>query len=92
MPSVTPAVDLLRIDDQLTPDERLVRDTVREFTADRIEPHIADWFEAGTVPRDLLPEVGKLGVLGMHLTGYGCAGMSSVDYGLACMELEAADS
>jgi glutaryl-CoA dehydrogenase len=90
MPSATP--DLLRIDDQLTPDERLVRDTVREFTADRIEPHIADWFEAGTVPRDLMPELGKLGLLGMHLTGYGCAGMGAVAYGVACRELEAADS
>ena len=92
MPSATHAADLLRIDDQLTPDERLVRDTVREFTADRIEPHIADWFEAGTVPRDLMPEVGKLGLLGMHLTGYGCAGMGPVAYGVACRELEAADS
>jgi glutaryl-CoA dehydrogenase len=91
MPSASPA-DLLRIDDQLTPDERLVRDTVREFTADRIEPHIADWFEAGTVPRDLMPELGKLGLLGMHLTGYGCAGMGAVAYGVACRELEAADS
>jgi glutaryl-CoA dehydrogenase len=92
MPSATPAADLLRIDDQLTADERLVRDTVREFTADRIEPHIADWFEAGTVPRDLMPELGKLGLLGMHLTGYGCAGMGAVAYGVACRELEAADS
>ena len=92
MPSATPAADLLRIDEQLTPDERLVRDTVREFTADRIDPHIADWFEAGTVPRDLMPELGKLGLLGMHLTGYGCAGMGAVAYGVACRELEAADS
>src|ERR1700753_3491726 len=92
MPSATPAADLLRIDDQLTPDERLVRDTVRDFTADRIDPHIADWFEAGTVPRDLMPELGKLGLLGMHLTGYGCAGMGAVAYGVPCRELEAADS
>jgi glutaryl-CoA dehydrogenase len=91
MPSATPA-DLLRIDDQLSPEERLVRDTVREFTADRIDPHIADWFEAGTIPRDLMPELGKLGLLGMHLTGYGCAGMGAVAYGVACRELEAADS
>src|SRR6202034_23976 len=90
--SAPAGTDLLRIDDQLTPDERLVRDTVREFTADRIEPHIADWFEAGTVPRDLMPELGKLGLLGMHLTGYGCAGMGAVAYGVACRELEAADS
>jgi glutaryl-CoA dehydrogenase len=92
MPSAPAQTDLLRIDDQLTPDERLVRDTVREFTADRIEPHIADWFEAGTIPRDLMPELGKLGLLGMHLTGYGCAGMGAVAYGVACRELEAADS
>jgi glutaryl-CoA dehydrogenase len=84
--------DLLRIDDQLTPEERLVRDTVRDFTADRIQPHIADWFEAGTLPRDLMPELGKLGLLGMHLTGYGCAGMGPVAYGVACRELEATDS
>src|ERR1700727_1108936 len=78
MPSAPAQTDLLRIDDRLTPDERLVRDTVRQCTADRIEPHIADWFEAGTVPRDLMPELGKLGLLGMHLTGYGCAGMGTV--------------
>jgi glutaryl-CoA dehydrogenase len=92
MPSAPAETDLLRIDDQLTSDERLVRDTVRQFTADRIEPHIADWFEAGTVPRDLMPELGKLGLLGMHLSGYGCAGMGAVAYGVACRELEAADS
>jgi glutaryl-CoA dehydrogenase len=85
-------LDLLQIDDQLTADERLVRDTVRSYTSDRVLPHIADWFEAGTLPRELLPELGKLGLLGMHLTGYGCAGMGAVAYGVACRELEAADS
>ena len=84
--------DLLRIDDELADDERLVRDTVRKYTADRILPNVADWFEAGTVPKDLFPELGQLGVLGMHLTGYGCAGMSAIAYGVACRELEAADS
>jgi glutaryl-CoA dehydrogenase len=84
--------DLLRIDDQLTEEERLVRDTVRSFAAERIMPHIADWFEAGTLPRELVPEVGKLGILGMHLTGYGCAGMGAIAYGVACREMEAADS
>ncbi len=84
--------DLLRIDDGLTDEERLVRDTVRRFADDRIMPDIADWFEAGTLPRDLLPEVGKLGLLGMHLQGYGCAGMGAIAYGVACRELEAADS
>src|SRR6516165_3717494 len=85
-------LDLLQIDDQLTADERLVRDTVRSYTADRVLPHIADWFEAGILPRELLPELGKLGLLGMHLTGYGCAGMGAIAYGVACRELEAADS
>jgi glutaryl-CoA dehydrogenase len=85
-------LDLLKLDDQLTSDERLVRDTVRSYAADRVMPHIADWFEAGTLPRELVPELGKLGLLGMHLTGYGCAGMGSVAYGVACRELEAADS
>jgi glutaryl-CoA dehydrogenase len=85
-------LDLLKIDDQLTSDERLVRDTVHSYAADRVMPNIADWFEAGTLPRELVPELGKLGLLGMHLTGYGCAGMGSVAYGVACRELEAADS
>ena len=84
--------DLLRIDDELTDEERLVRDTVRKFAADRIMPYIADWFEAGTLPRELAPELGKLGLLGMHLKGYGCAGMGPVAYGVTCREMEAADS
>jgi glutaryl-CoA dehydrogenase len=92
-PASEPArTDLLRIDDELTDEERLVRDTVRKFAADRVMPYVADWFEAGTLPRDLLPELGKLGLLGMHLEGYGCAGMGPVAYGVACRELEAADS
>ena len=84
--------DLLRVDDQLTEEERLVRDTVRAFASDRIMPHIADWFEAGTLPRELVPELGKMGLLGMHLHGYGCAGLGPVAYGLTCREMEAADS
>jgi glutaryl-CoA dehydrogenase len=84
--------DLLRVDEELTNEERLVRDTVCKFAADRIMPNIADWFEAGILPGDLLPELGKLGLLGMHLDGYGCAGMGAVAYGVACRELEAADS
>jgi glutaryl-CoA dehydrogenase len=84
--------DLLNIDDQLSPEERLIRDTVRAFGADRVLPHIADWFETGTLPREIVPELGKLGVLGMHLTGYGCAGAGAVAYGVACRELEACDS
>ena len=84
--------DLLRIDDELSEEERLVRDTVRAFAADRIMPNIADWFEAATLPRELVPELGKMGLLGMHLTGYGCAGMGPVAYGVTCREMEAADS
>jgi glutaryl-CoA dehydrogenase len=84
--------DLLRIDDELNDEERLVRDTVRKFAADRIMPHIADWFEAGTLPRELVPELGQLGLLGMHLKGYGCAGMGPIAYGVTCREMEAADS
>ena len=84
--------DLLRIDDELSDDERLVRDTVRKFAADRIMPNIADWFEAGTLPRDLVPELGQRGLLGMHLKGYGCAGMGAIAYGVTCREMEAADS
>jgi glutaryl-CoA dehydrogenase len=86
------ATDLLCIDDELSEEERLVRDTVRAFAAERILPFIADWFEAGTLPRELAPELGKLGLLGMHLTGYGCAGMGPVAYGVTCREMEAADS
>ena len=86
-------MDVLHVDDQLTDEERLVRDTVRAFVAERIAPRVADWFEDGTFPaRELAPELGRLGLLGMHLTGYGCAGTSAVAYGVACRELEAADS
>ncbi|HUA30957.1 MAG TPA: acyl-CoA dehydrogenase family protein [Streptosporangiaceae bacterium] len=94
MPSSTDSApsDLLRIDDELSEEERLVRDTVRDFAADKIMPYIADWFEAGTLPRELAPELGKLGLLGMHLKGYGCAGMGPVAYGVTCREMEAADS
>ncbi|MCW2900741.1 MAG: acyl-CoA dehydrogenase domain protein [Streptosporangiaceae bacterium] len=86
-------MDLLRIDDQFTDEERLIRDTAREFAASRVEPYVAEWFEAGTFPaRELGPELGKLGFLGMHLSGYGCAGAGAVAYGVACRELEAVDS
>jgi glutaryl-CoA dehydrogenase len=92
MSASAPNTDLLQIDDQLTDEERLIRDTVRAFATDRVLPHITDWFEAGTLPRDIVPELGKLGVLGMHLSGYGCAGAGAVAYGVACRELEACDS
>ena len=92
MPTSAPSTDLLNIDDQLSAEERLIRDTVQAFVADRALPNITDWFEAGTLPREIMPELGKLGVLGMHLTGYGCAGLGPVAYGVACRELEACDS
>ncbi|MGW4810248.1 acyl-CoA dehydrogenase family protein [Kitasatospora cineracea] len=86
-------LDLLGVDELLTEDERLVRDSVRAFTDRHVRPHLADWYERGTFPvRELAPELGKLGVLGMHLEGYGCTGSTATEYGVACMELEAADS
>lgn len=88
----TDPVDLLDLASLLSDQERLGRDTVRRFARDRIVPNIAEWFEEGVFPRELVKEMGALGLLGMHLTGYGCAGASAVDYGLACTELEAADS
>jgi glutaryl-CoA dehydrogenase len=84
--------DLLRIDDQLADEERLIRDTVRAFVTDQVLAHVGDWFEAGVLPRSVLTELGKLGLFGMHLTGYGCAGTGPIAYGVACRELEAADS
>ncbi|PYC76114.1 acyl-CoA dehydrogenase [Streptomyces tateyamensis] len=86
-------LDLLAVEELLTEEERMVQQTVRRFTADRIRPHLADWFEQGVFPaRELAPELGRLGLLGMHLEGYGCAGAGAVAYGAACLELEAADS
>ncbi|TYB54732.1 acyl-CoA dehydrogenase [Nonomuraea sp. PA05] len=85
--------DLLRLDDKLNPDQRLIRDTVRSFVADRVLPHVGDWFDQAVFPaRELAPELGALGLLGMHLQGYGCAGTDAVSYGVACRELEAGDS
>ncbi|MEZ0064783.1 glutaryl-CoA dehydrogenase [Streptacidiphilus sp. MAP12-20] len=86
--------DPLGFDDLLSPEDLAVRDTVRDWCTDRVLPHIADWYEAGELPtvRELARELGQIGALGMHLEGYGCAGASAVQYGLACLELEAADS
>ncbi|WP_174557152.1 acyl-CoA dehydrogenase family protein [Nocardia jejuensis] len=85
--------ELFAIESLLTDEERAIRDTVRAFAADRLRPHVSEWFEAGTFPaREMAPELGKLGLLGMHLEGYGCAGTSATAYGLACLELEAVDS
>jgi glutaryl-CoA dehydrogenase len=86
------AHDYLGIDGLLSADELAWRDRVRGFVDDRIRPNIADWYEAAHFPRELVPEMGELGLLGMHLSGYGCAGRSAVEYGLAAMELEAGDS
>jgi glutaryl-CoA dehydrogenase len=84
--------DFLALDDLLDDEERLLRDTVRTFVADRVLPDIAEWFEAGVFPVEMAKEMGALGLLGMHLDGYGCAGTNAVSYGLACLELEAGDS
>jgi glutaryl-CoA dehydrogenase len=84
---------LYAIDTLLSPEQVEIRDTVRRFADEHLRPHLAGWFEAGELPvRELARELGSLGVLGMHLEGYGCAGMDATSYGLACLELEAADS
>jgi glutaryl-CoA dehydrogenase len=85
--------DLYAIDGLLTDEERAIRDTVRDFGQRELRPHIARWFDEGRLPaRDIAHQLGTLGVLGMHLQGYGCAGTGSVAYGLACQEMEAVDS
>jgi glutaryl-CoA dehydrogenase len=84
---------LLDLDTLLTPEDLELRTMVRQFGESRLRPHIAEWFETGDVPvRDLAVEIGKLGLLGMHLQGYGCSGSSATAYGLVCQELEAVDS
>ncbi|MEA2323363.1 MAG: glutaryl-CoA dehydrogenase [Solirubrobacteraceae bacterium] len=85
--------DPLDLDGLLSDEDRLIAETVRRFAADRILPNVEAWYEEGTFPsRELGPEIGALGLLGMHLSGYGCAGASATAYGVACRELEAADS
>ncbi|GAA2438067.1 acyl-CoA dehydrogenase family protein [Streptomyces glaucus] len=92
-PPFDPA-DPLGLDDLLEPEDLAIRDTVRAWAADRVLPHVAEWYEKGELPgvRELARELGALGALGMPLSGYGCAGATAVQYGLACLELEAADS
>jgi glutaryl-CoA dehydrogenase len=85
-------LDFLGIDSLLDEEERLIRQTVRKWVDERLLPDIEKWFEQGEFPKEVSGELGSLGVLGMHLTGYGCAGTSAVSYGLACLELEAGDS
>jgi glutaryl-CoA dehydrogenase len=84
--------DFLDLDALLDDEERMVRDATREWVRDRVLPGIAEWFDRGEFPKDVAVELGGLGLLGMHLSGYGCAGANAVSYGLACMELEAGDS
>lgn len=93
LPPFDPA-DIAAVDALLSDDELAVRSSVRQLCADKVDPHVATWFEDGSIPdvRALVKELGALGLLGMHLEGYGCAGMSAVEYGLACLELEASDS
>ncbi len=91
VPKIRPK-DFLGIDQLLSDEERDIRDTVRAFVADRVLPDVGEWFEEARLPMELAPELGKLGLLGMHLHGYDCAGASATAYGLACMELEAGDS
>ncbi|WP_104171966.1 acyl-CoA dehydrogenase family protein [Arthrobacter sp. Y81] len=92
VPAVSDPSDVLALDALLTPGELAVRERIRDFTEQRIKPDIARWYDDAVFPLDLAPELGELGVLGMHLEGYGCPGRSAVEYGLAAMELEAGDS
>src|SRR3954454_10738029 len=85
-------LELFATDRLLDADERDIAATVRKFVDTRLRPHVEDWFESGSLPKELGKEFGQLGLLGMHLQGYGCAGTNAVSYGLACMELEAGDS
>ncbi len=93
LPPLDPT-DPAALDSLLSDDEKAIRGAVRSFLDKECEPHITDWFENGAIPniRELTKGLGELGVLGMHLEGYGCAGMSATEYGLACLEIEATDS
>ncbi|ALV44213.1 acyl-CoA dehydrogenase [Arthrobacter alpinus] len=84
--------DLIDFDSLLTADERGLRDSVRSFVDSEIKPNIAGWYEKAVFPLEIIPEMARLGLLGMHLEGYGCAGRTAVEYGLAAAELEAGDS
>jgi glutaryl-CoA dehydrogenase len=90
--TATSARDFLNLERELSDEDRLLAETIRRFAADRVLPHVAEWYEEGRLPRELGGELGRLGLLGMHLEGYGCAGASAVSYGVACRELEAVDS
>jgi glutaryl-CoA dehydrogenase len=86
------ALDFLRLGDGLSDEEILIRDNVRAFVREQLIPNVPEWFEQGLLPRELAGQLGALGVLGMHLVGYGCAGASATAYGIVCQELEAGDS
>jgi len=86
------ANDFLNIDAHLSEEEQGVRERVRSFVDEKIRPHIKGWYDEAVFPEEIVPDFAELGLLGMHLSGYGCAGRSAVEYGLACMELEAGDS
>src|SRR5919108_1488823 len=90
-PALDP-LDYLAIDRLLDDEEKAIRDTVREFVRANVLDEVGDWFEKGMFPRELITELGKLGLLGMHLHGYGLPGASAVAYGLTCLELEAGDA
>jgi glutaryl-CoA dehydrogenase len=85
-------LDFYNIDAHLSEEERMVRDLVRTWTEDRVLPVIEEHYRAGTFPMHLIEEIGEMGLLGMNLEGYGCAGMSNIAYGIACQELERGDS
>src|SRR4051812_5070015 len=89
---MTLATDYLGLDALLSAGELAWRDTVRAFVRDRIRPNITAWYESAVFPVEIVPEMGRLGLLGAHLSGYGCPGRSAIEYGLAAMELEAGDS
>jgi glutaryl-CoA dehydrogenase len=91
-PAVTEEFDLISLDSLFSAEERALRDSVRSFVDATIKPNIANWYEDAHFPLEIVPEMARLGLLGMHLEGYGCAGRSAVDYGLAAAELEAGDS
>ncbi|HET9071194.1 MAG TPA: acyl-CoA dehydrogenase family protein [Acidimicrobiales bacterium] len=90
--AIDDASALVDFDSLLDDEERMIQGTVRSFVDKAVRPNIAAWFEEGVAPRELAAELGSLGLFGMHLTGYGCAGTNAVSYGLACLELEAGDS
>jgi glutaryl-CoA dehydrogenase len=91
MPPLSPLA-LLDTDSLISDEDRAIRDTVRDFARTELAPHVAEWYDEGTLPDGLGPMFGKLGLLGMHLEGYDCAGTSATAYGVACRELEAVDS